>query len=165
MAKRVLSVAASLLILAACSAEPTQPDMRSPVLAGAAFIEPGQAGQQLFNSAFIDALGEYCEASYETPNGSNSAVSSRFLPAGAIKVVMNKNQVKATCKFLDTSGSYDGNAETGPVENCTLQTADGDWYYGGTGHLTSANNVVDEVEGLPFGTGGQTTLQCTFDVP
>lgn len=167
MLPRTCTTALALLALAACSAEPTQPDLdgdRAAIRADQAFLEPGLPGQQPFATATIDAVTGLCRADYVTPNGLNAAVANRFAPAHSIEVRANKNRLKVTCRFTDDSGAYEDNAETGPVASCAFQAEDGTVHTDGTGRLTSANNIVDEVEGFPFGTGGNTMLQCTFEM-
>jgi hypothetical protein len=162
--KRLSALAATLLIFA-CTDVPTQPgelpDLR---VDQQAYIMDGLPGNQPIVWAGIDIPNSHCEAWYADPIPPNSAINSRFLPAEDIRVVKNRNKIKATCTFLDTSGAYEANAETGVIEDCTLVLEDGTVYEGGTGRITSAANIVDEVDGLPFGTGGNTTMQCTFSL-
>ena len=167
--KRLTATAAALFLIVACTDVPTQPvstDMPDLQTAyGTGVVVPGLSGQAPFSSAVIDVPNSFCRAEYAVVvDPQNSAVSSRFAPAEDIHVTQNKNMIKATCKFLDTSGAYEDNAEVGPVENCTLITEDGTVYEGGTGHLTSAENLELTVEDLYFGSGGNTTLKCTFDL-
>ena len=78
--------------------------------------------------------------------------------ANFIKVVINKNQVKATCRFTDiSSDTYETNAEVGKILYCELIT-EGCECWGGTGHVTVAANHGDNT-----GPGGSVTLKCTFD--
>ncbi len=169
MLYRLSATALSVLLLGACSAEPTQPEFdgsRGTILAEAIppIVVDGLPGQQPFATGFIDELGSRCQAAYANPTAGNAAVSNRFAPAERIHIVANKKRIKATCKFTDDSGVYEDNAETGKLASCDLRLADGRIYLGGTGHLTSAANIVNEVDGLPFGSGGNTTLHCTFEL-
>jgi hypothetical protein len=163
--RRFSAAAVALLVVFACTEGPTQPgelpDLR---VEEQALIVGKLPGPQVMDFGLIRIPDSFCRATYEdVAQPPNSAISSRFLPAD-IRVVMNKNMIKATCTFLDTSGAYEGDAEIGVIENCRLVVDAETVYDGGTGRVTSAANIVDEVEGLPFGTGGNTTIQCTFDL-
>jgi len=107
---------------------------------------------------FSHPIYNACMAQYDTGEtiGSESTVE-----ANLIKVVINKKQVKATCRFTDISGDpYETDAEVGEILSCRLQltseTENCDCE-GGTGKIIVAANHGDQP-----GPGGSVTLQCTF---
>lgn len=107
--------------------------------------------------AEINVVDNNCYATYaETVDGNMFISNAASKDSTSYKVVINKNQVVASCKFLDTSGIYEKNAEVGDIVACTLITDDGT-FTDGIGQVVSAANNTEN------GTvGGNTTIKCWF---
>lgn len=127
-----------------------------------ATIADGRPGQYEMSAMYINGFltsrddGE-CVGVYVDVVAGNSYISNPFGEPGTVHVVVNKQGASATCKFTDTSGVYEANAEVGWTESCTLWTDDGIWS-GGDGRITAAaNNAKDDSN------GGNVTMHCTFD--
>jgi len=124
-----------------------------------ALIVDGRPGQFELESIEILDGADLCVARYPDPSADNVLISNGFGGAAAdIRVVENKNRVKVICRFLDTSGIYEANAEVGYTDDCTYRSA-GVTLTNGTGRVTAAaNNAKDGSN------GGNVTVQCTFEV-
>ncbi len=72
--------------------------------------------------------------------------------------VVNKNRINATCKFVDTSGIFEKNAETAKIESCTINTGTG--LYLGTGQVTASSENASKATD---DTGGNVTIKCAAD--
>jgi hypothetical protein len=163
MLKRSLALSATLLLATACADTPVEPAAeRGPVTA--ASIIDGRAGNFAFTEGTIDLTGagpyrqSLCLARYEEPVNGNSVISDAFSNGETtFKVVENKNFLIASCKFTDTSGVYEANAEVGKITGCSVYLEDGREYFDGTGSVTAAaNNDPDGAD------GGNVTIRCKF---
>ena len=124
-----------------------------PGVAAAAITE-GRPGQFEMSSMLIDAVELDCEAFYDMGVNSNAFVDGT---GEIVHVVVNRNGARATCRFTDTSGVFESNAEVGYTSACVLVTAEGTWE-GGTGRVTvAANNSSDGLD------GGNASITCRFD--
>jgi len=115
-------------------------------------------GLPVLETALIVSTPDYnaCWAQYE----SGETIGGEFtIQANLIKVVINKNQLKATCRFTDISSDpYETDAEVGKILFCRLQlVAENCDCSGGTGQIIVAANHGDQP-----GPGGSVTLKCTF---
>jgi hypothetical protein len=132
--------------------------LATAVLASAAgVVVDGRPGHYDMSSATIDVVNNQCIAYYADPVNGNLFIDNSGAPDSAsFKVIINKNMVKASCKFVDISGVFEKNAEVGDILDCTLITEEGS-YFNGTGQVVSAANFNKDVT-----TGGNTTISCTF---
>jgi hypothetical protein len=170
MLKKFALPALALVALAACDEEAVAPTpaVEAPAMA----IVDGRPGRYAVELAVINASGAVvnvpgwgdvvpgqCFTQYTDPVAGNTFISNTET---TIHVAENKNGANATCRFLDVSGVYEDNAETGDIERCFLATEDGTIYDEGTGSVTAAANnddTFDDGDGLD---GGNTTMRCQF---
>jgi hypothetical protein len=100
---------------------------------------------EVFYMIISEQAGD-CVVSYDPD--SNIYISG----PGDVHAVVNKNGAKATCKFTDTSGIFESNAEVGyTTDSCSLIAIGSEWG-GGSGKVTATP-------------GGNITLHCTFAAP
>jgi hypothetical protein len=135
-----------------------------------AVVNDGRPGRFDMSFARIDARGEgdgRCFAQYEDPvtqNGFTNTFISDCCGADdtQTKVTENNNGANAWCKFTDTSGVYEDNAEVGDILDCMLITEEGT-YINGTGQVTAAANNNPRQTLSVEGDGGNVTIHCKFD--
>ena len=131
----------------------------SATMANAIEIE-GRSGQFPMSYALIDAISGYCYAEYTDAFQGNIYINS-IRGDATTHVVINKKNAVATCKFIDTSGVFEANAEVGDIDGvCSLITSDGT-FINGSGKVVAAANNGDQVTEI---TGGNTTIHCKFEI-
>lgn len=147
MKKRLLASLAIGVLLAAML----------PAVVSASITE-GRPGQYELRQIEIDGVNGRCAARYAVTVNGNTFISDANSTDTDITWKENKNFVHVTCRFTDTSGVYEANAEVGYTDNCRARVELGGGLTGGTGRaVAAANNAADGSN------GGNVTLKCTFD--
>ena len=146
MKKRIIGILSSFALLA----------VMLPGAAAALELDEGRPGNLDLVSIEIYQQEGFCSAAYVDSFNGNYYVSGY----GKVTSEVNKNWVHVTCKFTDTPGVYESNAEVGSTDDgCTAYRsfASRPLLTGGSGRVTAAANNADD------GTdGGNTTIKCKF---
>jgi hypothetical protein len=166
----LLTATAALVVVSACADTPAEPAADLETVSAATIID-GRPGQFLFTEGTLDMTGgsvysepNLCLARYETPVNGNSVISDAFnYESSTFRVTENKNFVKVSCRFIDTSLRYEANAEVGKITNCSAWLTDGRVLTGGEGRVVAAaNNEVTGGEDPTGQDGGNAMISCTF---
>ena len=123
-------------------------------------IVDGRPGIIDLREIHINDNRDYCKATYRTTYEGNRYVDSDRRSA-EIRITENKNFLHVTCRFTDTSGVFESNAEVGKLlrDRCTYRSSEGVLRRGDGMVVAAANNGPDGSLD-----GGNAMIKCTFDL-